>query len=106
MLYASETARTLFVPPDEWRRLQPLLYADFGLTVITGIAGVRGLRRSVSGVVAGLTIGAWGYATLWTVGAAVASALSTLGTTLMLIAFAIVCLACHALVSPRRAGNR
>jgi hypothetical protein len=105
-LYASEGARDLFVRPDEWSRLQPFLYADLGLTIVTGIAGARGLRGALSGAIAGMAVGAWGYATLWTVGAAIAGSLSTLGTLVMLIAFVVVCLACHALVSSRRAGDR
>lgn len=105
-MYVSEGARDLFVPPDEWRRLQSFLSADFGLAVVTGIAGARGLRGWLSGAVAGIAVGAWGYATLWTVGAPVAGSLTTLGTIVMLVAFVTVCLACHALVSPRRAGDR
>ena len=102
-LYVSQAARELFVRPDEWRLVQPFLYADLGLAIVTGIAGARGLRGGLSGGIAGISVGAWGYATLWTVGAAVAGSLSALGTVVMLIAFAVVCLASHALVSSRRA---
>ena len=102
-LYANETFRELFVRPAEWERLQPFLYADLGLTAVTGMAGARSLGGSLSAILVGLVVGAWGYATLWTVGAAVAGSLSTLGAGLMLAAFALVCAACHALVSPRRA---
>jgi hypothetical protein len=105
-LYASEAARGLFVRPDEWRVLRPFLYADLGLAIVTGIAGARGLRGGLSGALAGMSVGGWGYATLWTVGASVAGSLSALGTLVMLIAFVVVCLACHALVSSRRAVDR
>ena len=105
-LFASDAFRRLFVEPGAWETLRPLLYADLGLAVVTVLAGVRGLSGSLSATVAGLAIGAWGYATLWTVGAAVTGSLSTLGTMLMLVAFALVCAACHALVSPRRSDDR
>ena len=105
-LYTSDAFRQLFVEPSVWATLRPLLYADLGLTVVTAMAGFRGLGGSLSRMAAGLAIGAWGYATLWTVGAAITGALSTLGTILMLVAFALVCAACHALVSPRRADDR
>jgi hypothetical protein len=105
-LYASETVRGLFVRSDEWGRLQPFLYADVGLTVVTGVAAVRALGGSLSGTIAGLAVGAWGYSTLWTVGAAVTGVLSTLGAALMLAAFALVSSACHALVPPRRPSDR
>ena len=105
-LFASDAFRRLFVEPGAWETLRPLLYADLGLAVVTVLAGVRGLSGSLSATVAGLAIGAWGYATLWTVGAAVTGSLSTLGTMLMLVAFALVCAAYHALVSPRRSDDR
>ena len=106
VLYASEMFRDLFVEPEAWGRLQPFLYADLGLTVVTALAGVRGLTGSLSATLAGLTVGAWAYATLWTIGAALDGSLSTLGPTLMLAAFTLVVTTCHALVSPRRARQR
>ena len=106
VLYASEMFRDLFVKPEAWGRLQPFLYADLGLTVVTALAGVRGLGGSLSATLSGVTVGAWAYATLWTIGAALDGSLSTLGTTLMLAAFTLVATTCHALVSPRRARER
>ena len=105
-LSGSEPVRGVFVPPGEWDRIRPFLFPDVGLAIITGVAGVRGLRGSVSGSVAGLAVGAWGYATLWTLGATVDGAVSALGAMLMLAAFTIVCLASRALVSPSRAVDR
>ena len=105
-LYGSEPVRGVFVPPGEWDRIRPFLFPDVGLAIITGVAGVRGLRESVSGPIAGLTVGAWGYATLWTLGATADGAASALGGMLMLAAFTIVCVASRALVSPSRALDR
>lgn len=106
VLYANEMFRDLFVKPEAWGRLQPFLYADLGLTVVTALAGVRGLAGSLSTTLAGLTVGAWAYATLSTIGAAIDGSLSALGTTLMLVAFALVSTTCHALVSARRVRER
>jgi hypothetical protein len=105
-LYGSEPVRGVFVPPGEWDRIRPFLFPDLGLAAITGVAGVRGLGGSLSGTIAGLAVGAWGYATLWTVGATVDGGVSALGVMLMLAAFTIVCVASRALVSPSRARDR
>jgi hypothetical protein len=105
-LYTSEAFRATFVRPDDWSRLRPFLFADIGLTVATAWAGVNRLRGVPSTLAGGVTIGAWGYATLWTVGASWAGALSALGTMLMLGAFVMVVAACHALVSPGVARDR
>ena len=105
-LYGSEPVRGVFVSSGEWDRIRPFLYADLGLAVVTGMAGVRGLAGSPSGTLPGVAVGGWGYATLWTVGATVGGGLSALGTMLMLAAFTIVCVASRALVSPSRARER
>jgi hypothetical protein len=98
-LHASEMFRALFVRPDEWGRLQPFVYADMGLAVLTGLAGAKGFSRSLSAGMAGLAVGGWGYATLWTVGAALTGGWPALGAVVMVAAFVMVSLACHALVS-------
>ena len=98
-LYGSESFRALFVRPDEWDRLQPFVYADAGLAVLTGLAGARGLSRSLSPMTAGLAVGGWGYATLWMAGATLAGGWPALGAVLMGGAFIMVAAACHALVS-------
>jgi hypothetical protein len=105
-LYASEAFRGLFVRPEGWSRLQPFLYADLALAAVTGMAGVNGFRASLSGLLAGLVIGGWGYATLWTVGTAASGSLSTLGAGLMMAALVLVSVAARALVSTGRARDR
>jgi hypothetical protein len=98
-LHASEVFRALFVRPGEWGRLQPFVYADIGLAIVTGLAGAKALSRSLSAGLAGLVVGGWGYATLWTAGATLTSGWPALGAVLMVAAFVMVSLACHALVS-------
>ena len=105
-LYASESFRGVFVQPDDWAGLRSFLPADVGLTILTAVTGMRALRTDVSRTMAGLTAGAWGYATLWSVGAAIAGVLSALGAATMLVAFALVSTACHAPVSASGAGER
>jgi hypothetical protein len=105
-LHSSESFRAAFVQPNEWDRFRPFVYADAGLAVLTLIAGVRGFGGNLSPVVAGLVAGAWGYATLWSVGALFAGSFPALGAMLMAIALLIVGVACHALVSTGRADRR
>lgn len=105
-LHASEPFRTLFVMPGEWERFRPFAHADAGLAILTGYAGVRGLTGSLTRSVGGWTTGAWGYATLWSVGAAMSGSAPALGAVLMGAALVIVVFACHALVSTGGADRR
>jgi hypothetical protein len=105
-LHASESFRAAFVLPGEWDRFRPFVYADAGLAVLTLLAGVRGFGSNLSPAVAGLAAGAWGYATLWSIGALFGGSLPALGTMLMVVAMGIVGVACHALVSTGRADRR
>ena len=57
-------------------------------------------------MLAGLAVGAWGYATLWSVGITMSGVFPALGAILMVIALAIVAITCHELVSPGRADRR
>ena len=105
-LHASESFRASFVQPNEWDRFRPFAYADAGLAVLTLMAGVRGFGGDLSPAVAGLAAGAWGYATLWSVGALLAGSFPALGVVLMIVALGIVAVACHALVSTGLADRR
>ena len=104
-LHASASFRAAFVQPDEWDRFRPFVYADAALAVLTLMAGVRGFGGNLSPTMAGLAAGAWGYATLWSVGALLAGSFPALGAGLMVVALAIVGVACHALVSTGRADR-
>ena len=106
LLHASESFRWWFVRPEEWDRFRPFAYADAGLAMLTLLAGVNGVRGGVSPTLAGLAAGGWGYATLWSVGAALSGSLPALGAVLMGVASIIVAIACHELVSSGRADHR
>ncbi len=105
-LHAGESFRAWFVRPEEWDRFRPFAYADAGLAVVTLMAGARGLGGSVSPVLAGLVAGAWGYATLWSLGATLGGSFPALGAVLMVVALGVVGVACHALVPTGRADHR
>ena len=98
-LFANDAFRERFVAPADWPALRPFLLPDFGLASLTIACGVQGLRGRLSRLMAGLACGAWGYATLWTVGAMLSATLRAVGVVLMLTALTVVTLCCHALVS-------
>jgi hypothetical protein len=75
---------------------------DLGLAALTLLCGLHGLGGRLSPLLAGLACGAWGYATLWTIGAMFSRDIHAVGVVLMLTATALVGFCCHGLVSTSR----
>jgi hypothetical protein len=103
-LFESQAIRDAFVTAGDWATLRSFLVADCCLAVITGYAALVSGRRRRSPVIAGMTWGAWIYATAWTCSAALTSTVRPLGASLMLLGLLLAGIASRGLVSSRRAG--
>jgi hypothetical protein len=102
-LHRSEAARRLFVPDEAWPAFQYVLVPDLALALVTAALAVQLSRGRASRGLFGVVIGAWGYATVYSIAWARAVDAPVLGPATMVLALVILGVVWHGLVSARPA---
>ncbi len=100
-LHYSPVVRELFVPAESWRGFQTLLLPDLLLAVACGLLASQLVRGRFSNALVGVTFGAWGYATVYSISWTVSEGAPWLGPMLMVVTLAALW---YALVSTRPSG--